>query len=105
MVHELSCEELKTWMDADRPLRLLDVRSEAERDICSLPGAVQLTQEVMDDLLALEKQTAIVLHCHHGGRSLQAAQFLVGHGFTDVYNVSGGIDRWSLAVDTTVPRY
>jgi len=43
--------------------------------------------------------------CHHGGRSMQVANFLVHHGFAHVANVSGGIDAWSLQLDPSVPRY
>jgi adenylyltransferase/sulfurtransferase len=47
----------------------------------------------------------IVVYCHHGSRSLLAAEFLVEQGFPRVWNLTGGIDRWSSEVDPTVATY
>ena len=47
----------------------------------------------------------IVFHCHKGGRSQQAAEYLRRKGFTNVHNVTGGIDAWSQEIDPQVPRY
>ncbi|MEM6366009.1 MAG: rhodanese-like domain-containing protein, partial [Planctomycetota bacterium] len=46
-----------------------------------------------------------VVHCHHGGRSMQVTQFLRQKGFSHVQNMAGGIESWSLEVDSAVPRY
>jgi len=61
--------------------------------------------EARADLLAMKRDSAIALHCHHGIRSRAAAENLVREGFTDVYNLEGGIDAWSQEVDPSVPRY
>ena len=59
--------------------------------------------------VALEKLAdpaqSLVIHCHHGARSMRAAEFLAARGFTDVVNLAGGIDAWSCEVDAGVPRY
>ena len=47
----------------------------------------------------------MLIHCHHGGRSLRVTQFLRAKGYTAVSNVKGGIDAWSREVDASVPRY
>ncbi|MBO0862615.1 MAG: rhodanese, partial [Chloracidobacterium sp.] len=51
------------------------------------------------------KDEPIILHCHHGTRSDRACQYLAAQGFTNVKNLTGGIDEWSLNVDPSVPRY
>jgi monothiol glutaredoxin len=56
-------------------------------------------------LEALDRDTLLVFHCHHGIRSQGAAEHFVAKGFTNVCNVAGGIDAWSLQVDANVPRY
>ena len=63
--------------------------------------------ELLEELAELEphRQGRIIVHCHHGGRSLQVAQYLLKQGFTQVQNLSGGIDAWSQTVDPAVPRY
>ena len=47
----------------------------------------------------------LVVYCHHGIRSMSAAQFLERAGFTNVVSLAGGIDAWSVEVDPKVPRY
>ena len=60
----------------------------------------------LDEMLAgLPKDALIVFHCHHGGRSMAAAQEALQQGYSQVYNVAGGIDAWSAHVDPSVPRY
>ena len=46
-----------------------------------------------------------MVHCHHGVRSRAAAERLLAAGFTNVFNLEGGIDAWSTTVDANVPRY
>jgi adenylyltransferase/sulfurtransferase len=53
----------------------------------------------------LARDREIVLYCHHGVRSLAAAEFLASQGFNGVWNLSGGIDRWSAEVDPSIPTY
>ncbi|HQU46751.1 MAG TPA: rhodanese-like domain-containing protein, partial [Pirellulales bacterium] len=48
---------------------------------------------------------AIVVHCHHGGRSLRVAQWLRQQGFAAAQSMSGGIDAWAAEIDPDVPRY
>jgi rhodanese-related sulfurtransferase len=86
-------------------VRFVDVRTEEERDIARIDGTELLTQELFDELRAVPKDTAIVFHCHHGQRSLDAAAYFAGHGFTNVKSMSGGIHAWSQQVDANVPRY
>ena len=79
------------------------LRTPEERATASIPGAVLVTPEVRERISALPKDTMIVLHCHHGGRSQAAAEQLAAIGFTNVWNVQGGIDAWSQHVDPGVP--
>jgi monothiol glutaredoxin len=52
-----------------------------------------------------KRDAAVALHCHHGVRSRAAAEQLLHEGFTNVYNLEGGIEAWSREVDPSVPRY
>ncbi|MGF1509883.1 MAG: Grx4 family monothiol glutaredoxin [Myxococcota bacterium] len=83
----------------------IDVRTPEERQTAQIQGTTLLTPEEMARLEALPKDTPLVFHCHHGGRSLQAAQAFVDKGFSRVYNMDGGIDAWSLHIDNSIPRY
>jgi monothiol glutaredoxin len=104
-VEQTSPRQVKAWMDAGEPMRLLDVRTPAERATASIEGSTLVTNENIDELLALPKDTKLVFHCHHGMRSYQAAQHFAQQGFRDLHNLAGGIDAWSTEVDDRVPRY
>lgn len=54
---------------------------------------------------ALPKDAELVVFCHHGGRSQQVASYLAQQGYTNVSNMVGGIEEWSLRIDPQVPRY
>jgi len=104
-VEQMSVRDLKSALDAGETLELLDVRTPEERAIASIQSANLLNEEEAARIEALPRDTKLVLHCHHGGRSQQAAEQFVSLGFTRVYNVVGGIDAWSQEVDSDVPRY
>ena len=76
-----------------------------ERATASIPGTRLLDQGTAAEIERLPKDTMLVFHCHHGGRSQAAAEHFRSRGFTNVNNMSGGIDAWSREVDQTVPRY
>jgi monothiol glutaredoxin len=96
--------DLKKLLDAGR-VQLFDVRPDAERALASIPAARKLDAQAQEHLLSLPKDTPIAFHCHHGGRSRAAAEALLREGFTNVYNVEGGIDAWSIEIDPSIPRY
>ncbi|MDC3958156.1 Grx4 family monothiol glutaredoxin [Polyangium jinanense] len=104
-VRQLSVKKLKEMLDAGETFELIDVRTDKERAIARIAQAKLLDQAELERLEALPKDTPIVFHCHHGGRSRSAAEAFVGRGFSKVYNLEGGIDAWSVVVDTSVPRY
>lgn len=104
-VQQLSVGQLRALIDSGESFELLDVRTPEERAIAAIPGAVLLNEEEAARIQALPRNAKLVLHCHHGGRSQQAAEQFVSLGFSQVFNVVGGIDAWSQEVDPDVPRY
>ena len=105
-VQTLSVAEFKTWRDDNQDCVLLDGREDGEGAYANIDGhthiAMNLTplrhNELPDD-------KPIVVYCHHGMRSMQVALFLEHAGFSDVYNLSGGIEAWSVQIDPSVARY
>lgn len=94
---------------ADRTRRdwcILDVREAWERDIAAIEGSQHIplgqlparVSEIPDD-------RPVAVLCHSGVRSAQAVAFLIQSGHSNVYNVTGGIDRWSTEVDPDIARY
>ncbi len=85
---------------------LLDVREKWEWDIAHIPGSIHIPlKDIAARIGELDQNCAIAVVCHHGGRSAKAAAFLLQHEFSNVYNVSGGIDAWSREIDPSVPLY
>ncbi len=94
--------------DASRNALLLDCRTQEEFARAHIEGAVLVPlHELGDSIDDLREHEArpIVVHCHHGRRSLQAAAILRGAGFANVRSMAGGIDLWSIDIDQSVPRY
>jgi adenylyltransferase/sulfurtransferase len=60
---------------------------------------------IPERLAEIPQDRLVLIHCHHGGRSLRVTQFLRAKGYAQVSNVQGGIDAWSLKVDPKVRRY
>src|SRR5688500_2977495 len=104
-VRQITAQQLKSMMDEGVRLELLDVRTEAERAIARIEGARHLDQAAIEYLQDLDRDTLLVFHCHHGIRSQSAAQRFLAEGFTNVCNLAGGIEAWSVAVDPSVRRY
>ena len=85
---------------------LLDVRETDEVALCRIPGAVHVPMgDVPSRLQELDPEREIVVYCHHGQRSAAVVAFLERHEFTSVANLQGGIERWAIDVDPTIPRY
>jgi monothiol glutaredoxin len=104
-VGNLSVQELKALLDDGAEMTLLDVRTTDERETAAISGAILYDEAGRAQLAGLAKDALIVFHCHHGGRSMAAAQEALEQGYSQVYNVAGGIDAWSAHVDPSVPRY
>lgn len=102
----ITVEEVKTKQSAGEKFRLIDVREATEHRTCRIAGAeLKPLGQIAQWMTDLNPAEEIVLHCHHGGRSERACAFLAQQGFTNVKNLIGGIDAWSLKVDPSVPRY
>jgi monothiol glutaredoxin len=104
-IRQLSAPDLEALLKGGTAIELVDVRTEEERAIATIDGSRLLDQAYHDALLLRDRDTPIVFQCHHGVRSQQAAEYFQREGFRNLYNLRGGIDAWSLLVDTSVPRY
>jgi len=104
-VRPLSVQALKSKMDRGDTFRLVDVRSPGEWETARIEGAQLLDAALHEQLLDLPPSTTLIFQCHHGHRSQRAAEQFLARGFREVFNLTGGIDAWSLEVDPNVPRY
>lgn len=102
---EVSVHGLKRALD-EGSATVVDVREPWEAEIAKIEGALLVPLgEFAARAKELPRDKPILIHCHHGGRSMQATLWLRRNGFSRVSNVAGGIDAWSREIDPAVPRY
>jgi len=102
---EVSVHDLKRAL-AEGSALVVDVREPWEAEVAKIAGAELIPLgEFAARAPSLPRDKPILIHCHHGGRSMQATQWLRRNGFANVSNVAGGIDAWSIQHDASVPRY
>ncbi len=102
-VQSLSVQALH---DGLQNYRVIDVRPQHARAIAEFPHPHDvLDEDSFEQLAALPKDTRMAFLCHHGNSSRQAAEHFRGLGFTQLFNVEGGIDAWADQIDSAVPRY
>ena len=107
-VPEISVAEAHARLSGPLPPRLIDVREADEFAAAHIAGAELLPLSQWPTIAAeklADRAQPLLIQCHHGGRSARAAEYLLRNGYTDVTNLAGGIDAWSLEIDSAVPRY
>jgi adenylyltransferase/sulfurtransferase len=103
---EISVEDFNDLRTKNGKIVVLDVREPHEYQICNLEGAKLIPLgELPERVNELDTADDIIVHCHSGGRSLQATRFLRNMGFKKVKNLKGGIDAWAEKYDPDMPRY
>jgi adenylyltransferase/sulfurtransferase len=103
---EITPSEVVEKLRRGEPFDLIDVREPWEYGIARLPGAHLIPLGTLEsEIQTLARDRDIIVHCHHGVRSAMAVERLHAAGFDRVWNLAGGIDRWSQEVDPSVRRY
>jgi rhodanese-related sulfurtransferase len=102
---ECTVEQVRDWLEAGEDFSFVDVRTPDEWDIARIEGTELLDYSDPGRYMELPKERRIVFTCHTGGRSLDVASYFLGHGFTQVNSMAGGIEAWSQRIDSSVPRY
>lgn len=108
MPMEIDCRSVKAKLDAGEPFVFLDCREASEHATVAIPQAKLLPMSQIQariDELADAKQSHIVVHCHHGGRSMRVASWLRQQGFEQAQSMAGGIDQWAIEIQPGMARY
>jgi rhodanese-related sulfurtransferase len=107
-MQQLSAPQLKAWLDdpeRSKPV-LVDVRQPWEFDVCRIEGAKPVPMSAIPArFMELDRAAETVVICHHGARSYQVCMFLEHQGFTNIYNLYGGVAAWAQQVDPAMPTY
>lgn len=105
---EIDCRTMQAKLEGGEEVLLLDCREPDEHQVAHIAQARLLPMSQLADRVSeLEpyRGREIVVHCHHGGRSLRVARWLRQQGYDRAKSLSGGIDQWSQEIDPAVPRY
>jgi rhodanese-related sulfurtransferase len=107
-MRQLTAPQLHDWL-AD-PARqkpvLLDVREPWELQVCPVANALSMPMRAVPARFReLDRDAEVVVVCHHGARSYQVAMFLEQQGFSNIFNLYGGVAAWAQQVDPTMPTY
>lgn len=106
MEFEISARELSRRLRDDEDILLLDVREPEEHDIAVIENSLLMPMRLVPQRInELDPDQHTVVICHHGMRSAQVVDFLQNAGFKKVQNLSGGIDAWTVEVDSTLIQY
>lgn len=110
---EIDVETVAKWLQSGADSKgnsfaLVDCREQTEWDTARIEGAILMpmsswppSEEQMECLAG----RSVVVHCHHGGRSLRVANWFRNNGHPEALSMAGGIDEWSRLIDSTVPTY
>lgn len=103
---EITPQEVEARIARGDAFLFVDVREKWEHETARIEGAELIPlREIPGHLARLAAARDIVLYCHHGVRSLDAATWLHAQGVTGAKSMAGGIERWAVEVDPLVPRY
>ena len=103
---EISVTELKEMMDSQKDFQLIDVREKTEYEVCDIGGELIPVNAIPNNVEKIAKDKMVVVHCRSGKRSANVIQYLeTNFGFTNLYNLQGGILAWADEIDESMPKY
>lgn len=103
---EVTVQELEQLKKSGADFQLIDVREPHEFDICNLEGELIPQGDIPHNVDKVSKDKKVVIHCRSGARSGNMVQWLEkNHGFTNLYNLKGGILAWAKEIDSSMPTY
>lgn len=105
-VLQITAKELQKKLHENLKPLVLDVREPDEFEFAHISGSLHIPlNQIPQRKDEIDSSSGCVVICHHGIRSQYAASYLANSGFNQIYNLSGGIDAWSVECDNTVSRY
>lgn len=106
-VKEINVNDLNDRIQNGDKINLLDVREQFEYDMVNMDAKLIPLGELESRLDELEawKDQEVIIHCRSGARSAEACRILMRHGFKNPINLQGGINRWAMLIDPSMPMY
>jgi len=105
---EIDVAGVKAKLDSGKDFLFLDCREQQEFDAVKIEGTTLIPMSELQERvgeLESHKDREIIVHCHHGGRSLRVAMFLRQNGYATATSMAGGIDAWAVEIEPGMARY
>ena len=105
---EIDVAGVKAKLDSGKDFLFLDCREQQEFDAVKIEGTTLIPMSELQERvgeLESHKDREIIVHCHHGGRSLRVAMFLRQNGYATATSMAGGIDAWAVEIEPGLARY
>lgn len=104
-MQEITVEDLKRMKDNGEDFQLIDVREDFEYEMSNLNGELIPLGGILIETDKISKDKPVVIMCRSGKRSAMAVMQLEAQGFTNLYNLQGGILAWADRVDPNISVY
>ena len=102
---EISVQELMEMMDKGEDFQLIDVREDFEYEVSNLGGVLIPLGGILIEADKVAKDKPVIVQCRSGKRSAAAIMQLEQLGYTNLYNLQGGILAWANEIDPTISVY
>lgn len=103
---EVSVFDLKKMMDEKKDFQLIDVREPREYEFCNIGGELIPMGDILQQSEKIDREKEVIIYCRSGNRSANIIRALEQHfGFTNLYNLKGGILDWADEIDSEIPKY
>ncbi len=103
---EVTVQELKRMRDCHEAFQLIDVREPHEAEIAAIDGELIPMGDIIDQPEKVSKDKPVIIHCRSGARSATVITALEKqYGFTNLFNLKGGILAWAKEIDPTITTY
>ena len=102
---DISVQELKEMRDKGEDFQLIDVREEFEYEVSNLGGTLIPLGGILIEADKISKDKPVIVQCRSGKRSAAAIMQLEQLGYTNLYNLQGGILAWANEIDPTISVY
>ena len=105
-VKTVTVQELKKMMDEKKDFQLIDVREQNEYDFCNIGGELIPMGQIVNNLEKISKEKMVIMQCRSGSRSGRVVAALQAqYGYTNLFNLEGGILAWSNEIDPNISQY
>lgn len=104
-MNEITVAELKKWRDEGKEFQLIDVREPFEYEMSNIEGENIPLASVVLEADKISKDIPVVMQCRSGARSAAALNQLQNLGYTNLYNLKGGILAWAAEIEPSMKVY